>query len=72
MGGNVPRIPEAGDGRMGIRLWEPCLDPSGLSCSLYEDPTTLHLAETRWYPSSIRIFDGSLVSFCHLSVTVPS
>ncbi|KAF5360734.1 hypothetical protein D9756_005107 [Leucocoprinus leucothites] len=61
MGGNSPRIPEAGDGRMAIRIWEPCDDPNGVGCSLFEDPATLHLAETRWYPTSIRIFDGSLM-----------
>jgi len=47
---------------MGIRIWEPCDDPNGIGCSLFEDPETLHLAETRWYPSSLRIFDGSLVN----------
>lgn len=62
MGGNIPKLPEAGDGRMGIRIWEPCDDPNGIGCSLFEDPETVHLAETRWYDTSIRIFDGSLVS----------
>jgi len=47
---------------MGIRIWEPCDDPNGRGCSLFEDPETLHLVETRWYPSSLRIFDGSLVN----------
>ncbi|KAJ3572769.1 hypothetical protein NP233_g2878 [Leucocoprinus birnbaumii] len=61
VGGNIPRIPEAGDGRNEIRFWHPCDDPNGIGCSLFEDPATLHLAETRWYPSSIRIFDGSLM-----------
>ena len=28
---------------------------------MFEDPATLHLQERRWYPSSIRIFDGSLL-----------
>lgn len=50
---------------MGIRIWEPCDDPNGIGCSLFEDPETLHLAETRWYPSSLRIFDGSLVNSIH-------
>jgi hypothetical protein len=62
VGGNIPKLPEAGDGRMGIRIWEPCDDPNGIGCSLFEDPETVHLAETRWYDTSIRIFDGSLVS----------
>lgn len=51
---------------MAIRIWEPCDDPTGANCQLFEDPPNLHLAETRWYPTSIRIHDGSLVS-----LTVP-
>lgn len=61
VGGHIPVISQAYDGRMGIRIWEPCDDPNGIGCSLFEDPETLHLAETRWYPSSLRIFDGSLM-----------
>ncbi|KAL9715478.1 hypothetical protein Ac2012v2_002139 [Leucoagaricus gongylophorus] len=61
VGGHIPVIPQAYDGRMGIRIWEPCDDPNGIGCSLFEDPETMHLAETRWYPSSLRIFDGSLM-----------
>jgi len=49
------------DGRMGIRIFEPCDNPSGVGCTLFDDPANLHLAETRWYPTSIRIFDGSLM-----------
>ncbi|KAJ7590384.1 glyoxal oxidase precursor [Mycena floridula] len=49
------------DSYMGLRIFEPCTDPSGASCTLYEDPKTLHLAAPRWYPSSLRIFDGSLM-----------
>ena len=47
---------------MGIRIFEPCDDPAGANCTLFDDPKTLHMAETKWYPSSLRIFDGSLVS----------
>ncbi|KXN80836.1 hypothetical protein AN958_07199 [Leucoagaricus sp. SymC.cos] len=61
VGGHIPAIPQAQDGRMGIRIWEPCDDPNGVGCSLFEDPDNLHLAETRWYPSSLRISDGSLM-----------
>ncbi|KXN92583.1 hypothetical protein AN958_04793 [Leucoagaricus sp. SymC.cos] len=61
VGGHIPVIPEAQDGRMGIRIWEPCDDPNGVGCSLFEDPETLHMAETRWYDTSLRIFDGSLM-----------
>ncbi|KAF8965988.1 hypothetical protein BDZ97DRAFT_2057679 [Flammula alnicola] len=61
VGGNIPAITAATDGRMAIRIFEPCADPAGLNCTLFEDPETLHLEETRWYPSSLRIFDGSLM-----------
>ncbi|KAK7449324.1 hypothetical protein VKT23_013467 [Stygiomarasmius scandens] len=54
-------IPTEGDGLMGIRIWEPCDDPTGLSCSLVEDDKTLHLAKRRWYTTAVRIFDGSLM-----------
>ncbi|THV04609.1 glyoxal oxidase precursor [Dendrothele bispora CBS 962.96] len=54
-------IPTEGDGRMAIRMWEPCDDPTGLSCSLLENNETLHLAKRRWYSTSTRIFDGSLM-----------
>ncbi|GJJ15281.1 hypothetical protein Clacol_009557 [Clathrus columnatus] len=61
VGGNIPAISAATDGRMAIRIFEPCTDPNGVGCTLFEDPETLHLATTRWYPSSLRIFDGSLM-----------
>lgn len=57
---------------MGVRIWEPCDDPNGVGCTLFEDPETHHLAETRWYPSSLRVFDGSLVGLlrlCQLTFT---
>ncbi|KAK7449323.1 hypothetical protein VKT23_013466 [Stygiomarasmius scandens] len=54
-------IPTEGDGLMAIRIWEPCDDPTGLSCSLIEDDKTLHLAKRRWYTTAVRIFDGSLM-----------
>jgi hypothetical protein len=49
------------DGRMMIRLFDPCQNAFGAGCTLIEDPVNLHLAVKRWYPSSLRIFDGSLV-----------
>ncbi|TFK38704.1 glyoxal oxidase precursor [Crucibulum laeve] len=61
VGGHIPAITAATDGRMGIRIFEPCDDPNGVGCTLFEDQETLHMAETRWYPSSLRIFDGSLM-----------
>lgn len=67
---NTTTAPD-GDGRMGVRLFEPCDDPSGLSCTLFEDPATLHLAANRWYPSSLRIFDGSLMVIGGTHVATP-
>ncbi|KAJ6605259.1 glyoxal oxidase N-terminus-domain-containing protein [Mycena vulgaris] len=49
------------DGRMGLRLFGPCADVNGVGCTVFEDLENLHLAETRWYTSAIRIFDGSLM-----------
>ncbi|KAF8910286.1 glyoxal oxidase precursor [Mucidula mucida] len=57
---NLDTVPDK-DGLMALRIFEPCLDPSGASCTLFEDPDNIHLAEKRWYPSSARIFDGSLL-----------
>ncbi|KAM5542478.1 hypothetical protein V8D89_003937 [Ganoderma adspersum] len=48
-------------GNQAIRIFEPCASATGVGCTLFEDPTTLHLLADRWYPSSIRIFDGSLL-----------
>ncbi|XP_006462814.1 hypothetical protein AGABI2DRAFT_179427 [Agaricus bisporus var. bisporus H97] len=61
IGGHTPAIPEAKDGRNGLRIWEPCDDPNGEGCGLFEDPKTLHMAETRWYATSLRMFDGSIM-----------
>ncbi|KAJ7851497.1 hypothetical protein B0H14DRAFT_2355211 [Mycena olivaceomarginata] len=46
---------------MGLRIFEPCSSPDGEECTLFDNPDLVHLAETRWYPSSLRIFDGSLI-----------
>ncbi|EKM54423.1 uncharacterized protein PHACADRAFT_258261 [Phanerochaete carnosa HHB-10118-sp] len=48
-------------GNQAIRIFEPCASASGAGCTLFENPATLHLLEERWYPSSVRIFDGSLM-----------
>ncbi|KAF7325763.1 hypothetical protein MKEN_00426800 [Mycena kentingensis (nom. inval.)] len=66
VGGNIPasrNVNDTGavDGRMGIRLFDPCTDANGEGCTVFEDLDNIHLAETRWYPSSLRIFDGSLM-----------
>ncbi|KAI0737817.1 glyoxal oxidase precursor [Daedaleopsis nitida] len=49
------------NGNQGLRIFEPCASPTGEGCTLFEDPPNLHLLERRWYPSSIRVFDGSLM-----------
>ncbi|KAJ6600566.1 glyoxal oxidase N-terminus-domain-containing protein [Mycena vulgaris] len=57
VGGTSP----GSDGRMGLRIFEPCTSASGEGCTLYDDPDTVHLTENRWYPTTLRIFDGSLM-----------
>lgn len=61
IGGDAPNITGPDDGRMALRLFEPCNDPTGATCHLVEDLDHLTMAETRWYTSSARIFDGSLI-----------
>ncbi|KAJ7165639.1 glyoxal oxidase N-terminus-domain-containing protein [Mycena crocata] len=62
VGGNfIANLSSATDGRMGVRIFEPCTDIDGRGCKLFDDPSTVHLSENRWYPSSLRIFDGSLM-----------
>ncbi|EIM88141.1 glyoxal oxidase precursor [Stereum hirsutum FP-91666 SS1] len=56
-----PGNPTIENGTTAIRIFEPCASPDGTGCTLFEDPQTLNLAEPRWYPSSLRIFDGSLM-----------
>ncbi|KAJ7599660.1 glyoxal oxidase N-terminus-domain-containing protein [Mycena floridula] len=59
LNGDIDPVEEGG--YMGIRLFDPCDNPNGEACTLFEDPPNLHLAAERWYPSSLRIFDGSLM-----------
>jgi hypothetical protein len=68
VGGNIPATQDlnqtgALDGRMGLRLFGPCLSPDGVGegCTVFEDPETLTLNQTRWYTSTARISDGSLM-----------
>ena len=56
-----PGNPGIQPGQQAIRLFEPCASPTGEGCTVFEDPVNLHLLEKRWYPSSARIFDGSLL-----------
>ncbi|KAJ7659856.1 glyoxal oxidase N-terminus-domain-containing protein [Mycena rosella] len=64
LGGDVrgfPGNPAIQPGNQAIRIFEPCASPTGEGCTVFEDPDTLKLATPRWYPSSIRIHDGSLM-----------
>ncbi|KAI0316193.1 glyoxal oxidase precursor [Amylostereum chailletii] len=56
-----PGDPSMDPGPNAIRIFEPCASPDGDGCLLFEDPQTLTLSAPRWYPSSVRIFDGSLM-----------
>ncbi|KAF7317558.1 hypothetical protein MKEN_00842700 [Mycena kentingensis (nom. inval.)] len=58
-GGN-PAALTSGNGLQGIRLFTPCDDGK---CGVYENTARVHLASKRWYPSSVRIEDGSVMIF---------
>ncbi|KAF7325747.1 hypothetical protein MKEN_00425200 [Mycena kentingensis (nom. inval.)] len=66
VGGTIPNVnwtatTGANDGRMSVRIFEPCTTADGAGCTIFDDPGVIHLAETRWYTSTARIFDGSLM-----------
>ncbi|KAF7316243.1 hypothetical protein MIND_00142900 [Mycena indigotica] len=76
VGGNIPAPADlnqtaASDGRMGLRMFGPCTDVNGVGCTIFEDLDNIHLVETRWYPSSLRIFDGSLMVVGGVHAGVP-
>ncbi|THU91855.1 hypothetical protein K435DRAFT_673254 [Dendrothele bispora CBS 962.96] len=48
------------EGLQAIRLFTPCTDGT---CDIVEDPTRLHLTSKRWYPSSVRLDDGSVMIY---------
>ncbi|KAF9567095.1 copper radical oxidase [Agrocybe pediades] len=58
-GGN-PVVITGQNGLQGIRLFTPC---STGTCDIFEDPARVHLTSNRWYPSSVRIEDGSVLIF---------
>ncbi|KAK7681667.1 hypothetical protein QCA50_015401 [Cerrena zonata] len=66
-----PGNPTIENGTMGLRIFEPCADPAGVGCTLFEDPLTFHLAESRYYPSTSRIPDGSLMIVGGSHINVP-
>lgn len=47
---------------MGLRIMEPCDDPTGATCTVFDNPEEIHIVEPRWYPSGVRLYDGSFVS----------
>ncbi|EJF62425.1 hypothetical protein DICSQDRAFT_201380 [Dichomitus squalens LYAD-421 SS1] len=55
-----PGNPIIKPGTQAIRLFDPCASLTGEGCTLFEDPNLI-LIEKRWYPSTARIFDGSLI-----------
>ncbi|KAF9269500.1 hypothetical protein L218DRAFT_993537 [Marasmius fiardii PR-910] len=46
------------NGLQGLRMFTPCSDGN---CDIFEDPSRIRLTSPRWYPSSIRIEDGSVI-----------
>ncbi|GAA5891761.1 hypothetical protein JCM5296_001854 [Sporobolomyces johnsonii] len=48
----------AGNGLAGIRLFTPC---SNDKCDVYENPSRIRLTSARWYPSTTRLTDGSIM-----------
>lgn len=61
VGGNaVENTNPTEDGRTGLRMFTPC---DGDDCEIYENPSRLHLTSDRWYPSTTRLDDGSLIIF---------
>ncbi|KAF9568286.1 copper radical oxidase [Agrocybe pediades] len=55
-----PIIITGQDGLQAIRLFTPCTDGK---CDIFEDQNTVRLTSDRWYPSSVRIEDGSVLIF---------
>lgn len=58
-GGN-PVVITGANGLQAIRMFTPCNDKT---CDVFEDPNHIHLTSNRWYPSSIRIEDGSIIIY---------
>ncbi|KAK7449222.1 hypothetical protein VKT23_013367 [Stygiomarasmius scandens] len=47
-------------GFQGIRMFTPCTDKT---CDIFENPSSHHLTSNRWYPSSVRLDDGSVMIY---------
>ncbi|KAL8291911.1 hypothetical protein RQP46_002169 [Phenoliferia psychrophenolica] len=48
----------AGNGLGAVRLFTPC---NGGNCDVYENPQRIHMTSKRWYASTVRLTDGSLM-----------
>ncbi|GAA5979733.1 hypothetical protein JCM10908_003025 [Rhodotorula pacifica] len=48
----------AGNGLAAVRLFTPCTNGK---CDVYENPSRIRLTSARWYPSTVRLTDGSLL-----------
>ncbi|TKA53154.1 hypothetical protein B0A53_04010 [Rhodotorula sp. CCFEE 5036] len=48
----------AKNGLAGVRFFTPC---SNEKCDVYENPSRIRLTSPRWYPSTVRLVDGSLL-----------
>jgi len=68
IGGNLAEgavrggVPD-GNGLQALRQFEPssCPDDRSEPCAMVEFPTRMRLATRRWYPSAVRLDDGSLM-----------
>jgi len=49
------------NGLQAIRLFQPCDSESGRKCEIYENPSRIHMASPRWYPTAVRLDDGSAI-----------
>ena len=49
------------NGLQAIRLFHPCDLESGRKCEIYENPSRIHMASPRWYPTAVRLDDGSVI-----------
>ena len=63
IGGNGVDKSGFGDsnGLQAIRLFQPCDSGSGRKCEIYESPSRIHMASPRWYPTAVRLDDGSAI-----------
>jgi Glyoxal oxidase N-terminus len=49
------------DGRQALRLFAPCKTADASGCDIYENTERIRLASPRWYPTVVRIQDGSVI-----------